>query len=180
MSQYNRDLYDSVLRGNAKLVKAYLERGATANQLDLHGIPLMVHAVDAGNAEIVRLLLAKDPVLGRVPSRDGLRTPLLVAVQRGHSDIVRLLLEEDVLSTEENSAIHYGRPSVLLVAVLDNDGTIVKMLLDAGANVKLENARGQSALFLAPTPAMARMLLEAGLDLNEKDNENHTPLFYAV
>ena len=181
MSQYNRDLYDSVLRGNAKLVKAYLDRGARVYQLDYHGIPLMIHAVDSGNVEIVKLLLARDPVMASVPSRDGKMTPLLAAVKKGHADIVRALLDVGSIQTEENPAIHYARPSVVLQAVYDNDGTILKMLYEAGADLKKpRNAAGQSALFLADSPEMVNYLASAGLNVNEKDTSGHTPLFYAV
>ena len=60
---------------------------------------------------------------------------------------------------------------------------VIKMLLDAGANVNARNESGGTALMIAVShrhPETIRLLLNAGANVNAKDDEGHTALMSAV
>jgi TonB family protein len=60
---------------------------------------------------------------------------------------------------------------------------VVRVLLDAGADVRLRNKAGETALHLAAQnghTAVARLLLQAGADFAARDAEGRTPLFRAI
>jgi TonB family protein len=60
---------------------------------------------------------------------------------------------------------------------------VVRVLLDAGADVSRRNKAGETALHLAAQngrTAVARLLLQAGADFAGRDAEGRTPLFRAI
>lgn len=56
----------------------------------------------------------------------------------------------------------------------------VKLLLDAGADLEQRDDERQSALFHAASTEVARLLIEAGLSLEDRDCWDHTPLMSAL
>jgi ankyrin repeat protein len=82
-------------------------------------------------------------------------------------------------------------PTALLVALEMNDDLefppenvpIVKVLLDAGANVNVSNKYGQTPLICAavsPKRETVRLLLDRGAKINARDNRGCTALFCAA
>ena len=70
--------------------------------------------------------------------------------------------------------------------------SIVKLLIEAGADIDVKDTLGRTALMHASgavesehhqstlrTPHMARLLIELGADVNLKDNEGRTALMFA-
>jgi ankyrin repeat protein len=104
-----------------------------------------------GQADAVRLLLARGAAAD--PRGQGWMTgtPLSAAVAAGHVEIVRMLLEVDVDPNVQQS--HGFTP--LHAAAKNADLESIRALLDAGADPTIANDAG----------ATPRMLAEAGADL---------------
>ncbi len=84
-----RDLIESIKKGNAAIVHAFLAKGADANAVDANGGPALLWAVAGGKAGIVTLLLDHGADVERCDG-DGKRA-IDLAVERGRDDMVGLL-----------------------------------------------------------------------------------------
>ncbi len=65
-------------------------------------------------------------------------------------------------------------------AVRSGNVEIVRMLIDAGADVNVQDAEGRTPLYLTSNEEIARMLIGAGAKLDIQDNWNFTPLHRAA
>lgn len=83
------------------------------------------------------------------------------------------------------SSVSYAQSNALLQAVKAKDIASVQQLLDNPQNTALLNvadARGQSPLLLATwdnSVDIARLLIEAGADVNQKDHQQDSPYLLA-
>ena len=78
-----------------------------------------------------------------------------------------------------DEAVGHEPPYPLLCAAEAGDGTTVRALLDARADVNLRDDRGWSPLIMASKEGHAelvRLLLEAGASVNPPDTASHTAL----
>lgn len=71
--------------------------------------------------------------------------------------------------------------TVFLLAVFYNQIDIAKVLIQAGANVHIiELANKQNCFFFCKTMEMLNLLIENKVNLNHKDINNFTPLYYQI
>lgn len=68
----------------------------------------------------------------------------------------------------------------LHMAAWKSHPAMCKMLLNAGAEVNATDPRGQTALMFIRSVDVGKLLLEAGADINVKDHEGVTPLLKAL
>ena len=107
-------------------------------------------------------------------------TPLLAAACEGHAELTRLLLD---CGSNVNHVDKRGR-SALHGAVHCGRGNVCELLISSGADVNHVDFRGISPLmgvFLWRREiGLAKLLLEAGAEINCADNLRRTALFYAL
>lgn len=134
-------------------------------------IPAPLYAVSsAGLTEIARLLITEHQLdVNRQCGRLG--TALQAASFRGQEKTVELLLE---FGADPN--IEMGdRGSALLLAASRGHFRIVQRLLAAGADVNRQTSHG-TALHEASNPAVAKLLIDAGANINAIGGEYGTAL----
>jgi ankyrin repeat protein len=144
------------------------------------GVTIFVGAA-IGDQKIVRALLQKNPRLVTARAAKHMEfagadeTPLGLAARFGQRAMVRLLLEAGASAATT--------PSPLPGAVYKGDLTIVRGLLDAGADPNAFGPHGYAALHAACISGrlpMIRLLLSRGARLDLRDREHHgTPLAWA-
>jgi len=117
---------------------------------------------------------------------------LLDAVKVGNKEEVGHLLENccvDVNITDMNSTGNYFLPThtLLMLAISCGYKEIAEMLINAGADLNMQDNRGDTALKHAVmytskirATEIAEMLINAGANVNIQDNYGTTALMYAV
>jgi uncharacterized protein len=139
-------------------------------------------AAAVGDAERVRVLLAKDRSLANAWSPDGF-FPLGLAAFFKRPMVAKILIEHDA---DPRMASKPAGFTPLHSAVADDAGTevkeLVRMLLDAGADPNARSASGGTPLhtagFTGNVP-VTEMLLAAGADPEATDAKGLTPLDHA-
>jgi ankyrin repeat protein len=131
---------------------------------------------------LVKLLLkcGADPNLAVVPSSTPLREALRPLPEFTEDpSLVRLLLEN---GADPNIPISsYPGGSVLGAEVRLRRGSVVKLLLDFGANVRGHGTEKYLCIAAAhSTPSMVRILLAAGANVDERDRSGHTALHLVI
>jgi uncharacterized protein len=161
--------------------------------------PPLIDAVKAGDVETVRTLLRegadpntrvalRDPTL---PRMRGLKiatllimmdaygdTALMLASKSGNEQITQLLLEH---GADINFMDAWGN-FALAEAVLQNHENVVRLLLDRGADPHFVRPHAESPLMYAAKNgnlAIMERLLPAGANINDRDWDGHTALWWA-
>jgi ankyrin repeat protein len=89
-------------------------------------------------------------------------TALVCCASKNHYEMLSWLLKEGA----DIDAVDDSRNSALFLAAQAGSGECVKLLLDAGANVRLVNTYGETAMSNAASVEVVRQLQAAGEDLN--------------
>ncbi len=177
--------------GSAPLVRYLLSKGADPKAADAMGGTALMRAAQAGNTEVVRLLIERGadvntqpppgfalPRFGRPPKfpadAKGV-TPLVLAAAGGNAETVRLLLDHGA----DPHAKALGSVTPLAAAAWRNEPEMIKLLLAKGADPNAREFRGASPLIVAaasdePGPEVARLLLAKGADPAVKDAMGRT------
>jgi len=122
-----------------------IEAGADVNAMDHISDSPYLYAGAEGRLEILRLTLANGADLSSVNRYGG--TALIPATHHGHVETVRLLLTTET----DIDHVNYLGWTALLEAIILGDGSrtyidIVRLLIEAGADVSLADGDGVSPL----------------------------------
>lgn len=181
--------------GKCEAAKMLLLKSAPndCNCSDDHGINLVFYVIQAGETEILDLILKKGAKLDI-----GIAgfTPLIIAIQAQKPAMVRFLLKLGVPVNEAipegtslpnfgssdffEKADISGTTPLMFAAIYDAES--VKLLLKAGADVNAVRVDGATALILSygNQPEAVQDLLNAGADIHVKSKKGLTPLFAAA
>jgi ankyrin repeat protein len=182
-------------RGVTDMVQLLLKAGANPGTKDHYDRTALMFAASSGNSNVVALLLPFGLVNAR--SRGG-STALMAAAATGNPDLVRTLLgagahvnDRDARgvtalfagSTGDLDSFSYGewanwpRPEIPEDVVRRD--AVVRLLLEAGANLNARDKDGETALFSLEDDAV-RELIAHKIDLNVRDKYGQTVLMETV
>ena len=181
------------------VVQALLAAGADARASNRYAVTPLELAVNNGNAAITSALLKAGADASFV--KPGGQTILMAAARTGNADVVRRLLDHggaDVNARESS----YGE-TALMWAVSENHAAAAKLLIEHGADINARSTKMnydqdrfglEGVITVLPhgywTPLMyaarqgssaaARVLAEAGADLNLTDPDGTSALILAI
>ena len=174
-------IYTAAERGNAKIIRRLLAAGATANGTDRSGETVLMAAVRSGSVDAVTALVeagadvnAADPQLGH--------SVLMLAVRSDNAPIVKLLLTR---GAKFDARTRVGaKPAARPPGA--GGGSHGVGIVRSGVppqGEQLPTPGGMTPLLYAARDGSfdaARVLIEAGADLNAADPNGMTPLMMAI
>jgi ankyrin repeat protein len=141
--------------------------------------------------DVTRYLLRKR-VDFKMPNIKG-NTPLIMSLMCDSSvEVIEELIDAygpfnpDInhRNNKGSCAIHYALPKAKVgTESYTSSFKIMKILINAGTNINIQNSIGDSPLALACANRLynhAEFLINKGADVNQTDNEGRTPLVHAV
>ena len=155
---------DAAMDGDIEAVRALLTEGADVNAPQGDGMTALHWAAEAGDVEMVGMLLYAGANLQGV-TRLGAYTPLHLASKAGKDRVVARLLEA---GADPSAYTTTGDVTPLHFAAASGSVATVEALLDHGAEVDVtESVRGQTPLMLAAgrnRVPVVQLLLDQGAD----------------
>ncbi len=143
---YGTALYRAVTAGGEEAVRFLLEHGALPDdKVRNYQLPMIQRAVEMDRADIICLLLDKQPeLLGSTPSGGG--SLLHLAAKDGREKAARVLLDRasEMLETQDGSG---DRP--LHIAAHNGHAELVALLIERGADASARNNANRTPLFMA-------------------------------
>ncbi|KJH49142.1 ankyrin repeat protein [Dictyocaulus viviparus] len=155
-----------------------LKFGANPNVFDRKGLTPIMKAcrLKENGIEAIRILHKYGgDVNANADLRQDLRTPMHYAVLSGSIKLIKFLIE---LGANTAMMKGYNKPSVIDIAVLKDDPILLKMIIDAGADVNAVHTYIGSALHLAACSVLQHqyeilsILLASGADPNMQHQFN--------
>lgn len=152
---------------NIESVKLLLDAGADIHVKDLDEMTPLLHAVKGGNLEITKLLYEKG---GKKDLSDELTAAIALSIAVGNAqpEMVKFLLQTGI-----NPNFRSKYRTAITTAAMRRSVEVVRLLIEAGADVNLYSANSQSPLGWASQygyTEIVKLLLAAGANVNPKGN----------
>ncbi|XP_074686876.1 nuclear factor NF-kappa-B p100 subunit isoform X2 [Strix aluco] len=172
-------LHLAVITKQPQVVQLLLQARADPTLLDRYGNSLLHLALQAGDEEMLRTLLAHlgsaAPYLLRLPNFHGL-LPVHLAVKAKSLACLDLLVRKgaDVNAVERQG----GRTSLHLAVEMENLNMATHLVKKLGADVNSRTFAGNTPLHLAAglgSPTLTKLLLKAGADVLCENDEPVSP-----
>ena len=177
-------LYLAATNGNGRIVRALLDRGADPHQVERSGETILMVATRSGNADAIRALLERGANPNATEPQLQL-TALMIAADAGATDAVRVLLEHKAAihpRSRAGSAPARKMPCKGQTGCGSHGAGIVRGgLPEQGYQPPIPG--DMTALMFAAREGhvdAARLLLDAGAELQAVDKNGITPLLMAI
>jgi len=159
-------------------INAFFDAGINPNAQNSEGRTVLIAAAARGEIDVVNLLLSRGVDVNVKDNRG--YTALSHALEARYPEVEEALLNRPELNPNVGGLL--GRP-VLLAYVWRDNKKATERLLALGADVKLQDKDGDTALHGAAETGnveIMRLLLDKGADPNAKNKEGGTPLMWAA
>ena len=169
------DFFKAVQMDDVRTVQSLLQRGFDPNTVNPQGVPALMLAVKEPSLKVAQLLATWPKVKTEVRNEND-ESALMLAALKGHVALVKLLVENDADVNKPGwTPLHY--------AATAGNVPIIELLLDNSAYIDAESPNGSTPLMMAAmygTPESVKVLIQAGADLNVKNQLGLTALDFAI
>lgn len=149
--------------------------------LELSDNQPLFQAIVNNQSAAVKKCIQEDPQIVLLEDEKICTTPLMAAASKGHIDILKLLLAAgapiDAIDKKGNTALMYA------LCNSKESTKVIKFFINYKADLTIPNEDDYTPIMLAASNNRCdslRMLLKAGVDIEEKGALGYTPLFAAV
>lgn len=156
-------------------VKALVSKGVSPNTVDSKGNPMLILAIWDKSNNVITYLISNKSTDVDLSNKSG-ETPLMIASINGNMPVVKSLVEQRqaqinhigwtplhyaasrgqmevaeylILKGATIDSLSQSNTTPLMMAVISGNESLIKLLLDKGANLKLRNDQGFSAIDIA-------------------------------
>lgn len=169
------DFFKAVQFDDVKTVQALLQRGFDPNTVSPTGAPALMLAVREPSLKVAQLL-ASWPKIKTEVRNDKDESALMLAALKGYLPLVKQLVDNDADVNKPGwTPLHY--------AASTGQVAVIEFLLDNSAYIDAESPNGSTPLMMAAmygSPEAVKVLIQAGADLNIKNQLGLTALDFAV
>jgi ankyrin repeat protein len=156
------------LKTSTKNAQLLLSRGAKVNARNQNGHTPLHNVFGQKTAAVIKLLINQG---AEVNARDQEQmTPLHFAANSGKADITELLIRSradiNARSNQNWTPLHYGASHL----------EVVQKLIQAGANLTIQNSQGAVIHSNSLEPTVLKLLLDRGVNVNLRNRQGQTPL----
>jgi uncharacterized protein len=192
-------LHWAVHWNDVEAAKLLLRAGANTMAKNRFGATPLSEAATTGNAELVSALLEAGADAKALSTADG-ETVLMTAARAGNADVVRMLIDR---GADVNARERYKGQTALMWAAAERHTAAVKVLLERGADWRVRSVDRETkppklsaASSISPIPRggftallftaregdidTAKVMLDAGVDINYGDVDNATALIVSI
>jgi uncharacterized protein len=167
---------------DAQAVRAFLQGGMNPNAKNEKGETALTYAIQNKDPKIVKALLEKADVNLQ---DDAGNSPIHLAVKNEKDEIFDWLLEKNADVNVGGAAGKTKNQTALYAAVLRDREELARRLIERGANPNIADSGGAFPLSEAvakagANPAMVKLLLDAGANVNAQEANKGTALIYAA
>jgi ankyrin repeat protein len=162
----DRVLCAAIAKGDLEQVRRLLRRKADPSSVNHWGEPAIMLAAKAGNAEIVKALLAAG---ADVDDHFQAERAISYAVARNHVEVIRVLLEAGASTADA------GKFGLVSIAADHGAWDAMRMLVRAGCDINACGRKGHSTLQAAAGQGLieiVRELLNGGADVKARGNRD--------
>ncbi len=173
----------AVWNGDQKIVEILIKHYLYNQKLHPYYSEALMVASIRGNCEIVSLLLESGIDINSIIGQSG--TALHYAAERGQIKVAKLLIAADADVNCPNTSEEAGdnKNETPLMSAATNNEEIFNLLLDADANVNIQDSEGTTPLMILAQSNridLPSRLIAAGVDVNAKNTEGRTALIIAA
>lgn len=165
----------AAIKGNEKIVKTLIDKGAKIDTKSDSGFTALMYAVQSNHPDIVTALIDMGAYLETISPEN--ETALIIAIEISSLEIIDILLEK---GAHINAKDTKGLPIILYAAGEKEE--IINRLLEAGADINASNQKQETILMLVIKNSFVGMkfLLENGANPNISNSEGKSPLMMAM
>ena len=174
--EYNRKMsykcfhFEAARKGNADLIKFFIENRFNLSQKDENGNDILVHAVRSGNKKLVEYLISSISLSLEVDKA------FVYSAFHGHHNITKYMIEE--LNLPPDTRLSSIGETALSMAALAGSDKVLCQLLNAGAKVNIDAAIINA--IKKGNVSCVRKLISSGVNIKHKDNQGNNLIWYAI
>jgi uncharacterized protein len=190
-------MQEAALRGDAEMIAALLKAGADANTVNDDGETVLMTVARTGKVEAAKALIKAGANVNAVESWRG-QTALMWAASQRQPEMTKLLLQSGADPNAVSALRNWARTTTaeprpqwrppgawtaLQFAAREGCPGCASELAKAGAKLDAASPEGITALLFAVLNARfdtAKVLIEAGADVNLADKWGRAPLYSAI
>jgi uncharacterized protein len=181
-SNGNTLLLQAVRQRYIEIAKIFIGHGADINHVNEEGESALLIAVIHQNFDMVNLLLKSG---ADICYSTKIWYPFFSGKRKDHSSRTKIdtrdhrIIESLVSFGADINQAYYDGTAVLILAVLNEDDIMVKLLLDLGAKADCVDSSGSTPLIHSAMKGKiesAKLLINFGADVNRTNNDGRTAL----